>query len=47
MTDLLHNVHQALGLPLWTKVLALAVVASSPLVVVKWRRGSGWHRSDK
>jgi hypothetical protein len=45
--DLLHNVHQVLDLPLWAKILALAVVALSPLVVAKWRRGSGWHRSGK
>jgi hypothetical protein len=47
VTDLLHNMHLALDLPLWAKLLALAVVALSPLVAVKWRRGSSWHRSGK
>ena len=47
MIDLLHNVRQALALPLWAEILALAIVALSPLVVVKWRRGSDWHRSGK
>jgi hypothetical protein len=31
----------------WDAVLALVVVALSPVVVLKWRRGSTWHRSDK
>jgi len=47
MVDLLHNIHEAIALPLWAKVLALAFVALSPIVVIRWRRGSTWHRSDK
>ena len=47
MIDLLHNVQEALALPLWAELLALAIVALSPLVVLKWRRGSDWHRSGK
>jgi hypothetical protein len=31
----------------WDAVLALVIVALSPMVVLKWRRGSHWHRSDK
>jgi hypothetical protein len=31
----------------WEIVLALVIVGLSPMVVVKWRRGSAWHRSDK
>jgi hypothetical protein len=31
----------------WEEILALAIVALSPMVVLKWRRGSAWHRSDK
>jgi hypothetical protein len=31
----------------WDAVLALALVALSPMVLVRWRRGSTWHRSDK
>jgi hypothetical protein len=47
MTDWLHNIHEAIALPLWAEVMALVVVALSPMVVLKWRRGSTWHRSDK
>jgi hypothetical protein len=47
VTDLLHSIHEAIALPLWAEILALAVVALSPLVVAKWRRGSTWHRSGK
>jgi hypothetical protein len=31
----------------WDEILALVIVALSPMVVLKWRRGSTWHRSDK
>jgi hypothetical protein len=31
----------------WYEILALVLVALSPMVVLKWRRGSTWHRSDK
>lgn len=31
----------------WDEILALVIVALSPMVVVKWRRGSTWHGSDK
>jgi hypothetical protein len=47
MVDLLHNIHEAIALPLWVKIMALALVALSPMVVVRWRRGSSWHGSDK
>ena len=47
MVDLLHNIHEAIALPLWVEIMALALVALSPMVVVRWRMGSTWHRSDK
>jgi len=47
MANLLHNIHEAIALPLWVEIVALALVALSPIVVVRWRRGSTWHRSDK
>jgi hypothetical protein len=47
MADLLHNIREAMDLPLWVKIMALALVALSPMVVVRWRRGSTSHRSDK
>ena len=47
MVDLLHNIHEASALPLWVEIMALALVALSPMVVVRWRMGSTWHRSDK
>lgn len=47
MIDMLHNVREALALPLWAEILALALVALSPLVVIKWRRRSDWHRSGE
>jgi hypothetical protein len=47
MADLLHNFRDAIALPLWVEIMALALVALSPMVVLKWRRGSNWHRSDK
>jgi hypothetical protein len=47
VTDFLHAVREAIELPLWAEILALAFVALSPLVVVGWRRGKTWHRSDR
>lgn len=47
MTEFLHAAREAIELPLWTEILALAFVALSPLVVVKWRRGKTWHRSGR
>jgi hypothetical protein len=47
VTDFLHAFHEAIELPLWAEILALALIALSPLVVVKWRRGKTWHRSDR
>jgi hypothetical protein len=47
VTDFLHAVREATELPLWAEILALAFIALSPLVVVKWRRGKTWHRSDR
>jgi hypothetical protein len=47
MVDLLHNIHEAIALPLWAEALAFVLIALSPMVVVRWRRGSTWHRSDK
>lgn len=47
MNDFLHAAREAMELPLWAEILALAFVALSPLVVVKWRRGKTWHRPDR
>jgi hypothetical protein len=47
VNDFLHAAREALDLPLWAEILALVFVAISPLVVVKWRRGKTWHRSDR
>jgi hypothetical protein len=45
--DVLHSIHEAISLPLWAQILALVVVAFSPLAVVKWRKKGTWHRSEK
>jgi YggT family protein len=34
MADLLHNIHEAIALPLWVEIMALALVALSPMVEV-------------
>jgi hypothetical protein len=47
VTDFLHAAREAVELPLWAEILALVFVGLSPLVVVKWRRGKTWHRSDR
>jgi hypothetical protein len=47
VTNFLHAAREALELPVWAEILALLFIALSPLVVVKWRRGKSWHRSDR
>jgi hypothetical protein len=47
VTDFLHAIRSSIELPLWAEILALAFVAVSPLVVVKWRKAKTWHRSDR
>jgi hypothetical protein len=47
VTDFLHAAREAIELPWWAEILALAFIALSPLVVVKWRRGKTWYRSDR
>jgi hypothetical protein len=47
MTDFLHAVRSSIELPLWADIVALALVAVSPLVVIKWRKAKTWHRSDR
>jgi hypothetical protein len=47
VTDFLHAAREAVELPLWAEILALAFIALSPLVVVKWRWRKIWHGSDR
>ena len=32
------------GMPPWVGILGLVIIATSPLVFVKFRRGSDWFR---
>ena len=34
------------GMPPWVSIIGLVIIATSPLVFVKLRRGSDWFRSD-
>jgi hypothetical protein len=47
MSDVLHSLHEAISLPLWAQLVAIVIVACSPLVLLKWRRKSTWHNSHK
>jgi hypothetical protein len=37
----------AISLPRRARILALAFVALSPLVVKKWRKNTAWHKADE
>jgi hypothetical protein len=47
MTDFLHTLREAIALPTGVKFLALLFIGFSPLVIIKWRKGARWYRSDK
>ena len=48
MSEVLHSIRDAISLPFWAQLLALAFVALSPFVILKWRGKSGnWLKSDR
>jgi hypothetical protein len=42
--DMLERLHNFFDLPLWAEFIALIIIASSPWVILKLRRGNNWFK---